>query len=235
MKLYYDFHIHSALSPCSDDDMTPNNIVNMAILKGLDAIAVTDHNSCKNLLPIIELGKENGLIVVPGMELQTKEEVHVLCLFRNIEDAFKFQEIVYSKLPSINNSPELFGNQLIYNEFDEVKATEDIMLLNSTNLNFDEAYELVKEFKGAFIPCHIDKETYGVISNLGFIPMYLDIKTVEVANMNKFENYLKTGIIKNEYKVLKNSDAHNLGQISERENFIEVENLSINSIIDVLS
>ncbi|KRQ88096.1 DNA polymerase III PolC-type [Caloramator mitchellensis] len=234
MKLYYDLHIHSALSPCSDDDMTPNNIVNMALLKGLDVIAVTDHNSCKNLPAIMNLAKQNDLLVVPGMELQTKEEVHVLCLFTTLEDAIKFQDIVYKRLPNMKNNPELFGNQLIFNEEDEVEGTEDIMLLNSADIDFDEAFKLVNELKGAFIPCHIDKDTFSVISNLGFVPEYLKINTVEVANANKYEKYIAAGIIRKKYKVIKNSDSHFLGKISERENFIYVKSKTIEAVLEEL-
>ena len=90
MKLYYDFHIHSGLSPCSSDDMTPNNIVNMSIIKGLDAIAITDHNGISNVRVACEIGEKNGLIVVPGIEIQTIEDVHIVALFQSIKDIEEF-------------------------------------------------------------------------------------------------------------------------------------------------
>ena len=112
MSLYYDFHIHTALSPCGDDDMTPNNIINMAALKGLDAIAITDHNCALNVRACCECGKAAGLIVVPGMEVETSEEVHVVCLFDDVDKAEKFGEYVSGHIPPIKNRIDIFGEQL---------------------------------------------------------------------------------------------------------------------------
>ena len=119
MNIAVDLHIHSALSPCADDDMTPNNIVNMAILKKLDAIAVTDHNSCDNAEAIVKLAGSQ-LIVVPGMEVETKEEVHVLCYFEDVDKLLDFGELIRTKLPSVANIPQIFGNQLIIDENDQI-------------------------------------------------------------------------------------------------------------------
>lgn len=103
LQLTYDFHIHTCLSPCADDDMTPTNIVMMAALKGLDVIAITDHNTCKNCKASIEIGKKNDILVLPGMELTTSEEVHVICLFADLEDAMRFDTYVYERLIKVKN------------------------------------------------------------------------------------------------------------------------------------
>ncbi|MCX7904571.1 MAG: PHP domain-containing protein [Caloramator sp.] len=227
MKFYYDLHIHTALSPCADDDMTPNNILNMAKLKGLDIIAITDHNSCKNLKPCLELGNELEILVIPGMELQTMEEVHVLCLFKTLEAAIEFQDFVYSNLPKIKNKKELFGKQLIFNELDEVVGEEELMLLSSANLSIDKAYNKVKSLDGLFIPSHIDKESFSIISNLGFVPFNLDIKALEYVDIIKLEKFKAKGLIPSDIKYIKNSDAHHLGLISERENYINLNSLTI--------
>ena len=108
MKIYYDFHIHSCLSPCADMEMTPNNIVNMSLLNGLNMIAITDHNSCKNCRAVVEAGKRAGLLVIPGMEICTNEEVHVVCLFENIECAEEFSKYVYSNMMLIEHRPDIF-------------------------------------------------------------------------------------------------------------------------------
>ncbi|SHE96639.1 PHP domain-containing protein [Caloramator proteoclasticus] len=221
MKLYYDFHIHTGLSPCADDDMTPNNIVNMAKIKELDVIAITDHNSCKNVEACLKVAEKVGMLVIPGMELQTKEEVHVLCLFKDLDSALCFQEFVYNRLPNIKNKPDIFGNQIIFNENDEIVGYEEKLLLNSADITIDEAFYRVKELGGQFIPAHIDKDTYSIISNLGFIPDYLDIKTLEYSSYEKINKLINSKLLKNTYILIKNSDAHNLGQISERENYIE--------------
>ena len=113
MRVYYDLHIHSCLSPCGDNDMTPNNIVNMSLLNGMDMIALTDHNSCKNCRAAVRAGEEAGVTVVPGMELTTSEEAHVVCLFPTVEQAEAFGDYVESRSPEIRNRPEIFGDQLI--------------------------------------------------------------------------------------------------------------------------
>ena len=99
MKCYYDFHIHTALSPCGDDDMTPNNIVNMAVLKGLDAIAITDHNTAKNVPACVECAKDKPLVVIPGMEIETAEEIHMLALFDNTDALMRLDKIVSENSP----------------------------------------------------------------------------------------------------------------------------------------
>ena len=110
---YYDLHIHSCLSPCADDDMTPNNIAGMAALKGLQILALTDHNSCKNCPAFFAACKRQGIIPVAGMELSTAEDVHLVCLFENIEDAMRFDVEIEKHLMSVDNRPEIFGNQLV--------------------------------------------------------------------------------------------------------------------------
>lgn len=112
MRIYIDLHIHTALSPCGDEDMTPNNIVNMAKLKGIDAIAITDHNSCENAKACMQAGSKAGVLVIPGMEIQTREDVHALCLFKDIESALNFQEKVYSSLPKIKIRIMFLENKL---------------------------------------------------------------------------------------------------------------------------
>lgn len=216
MRLYGDFHIHTALSPCGDENMTPNNIVNMAKLKGLDVIAITDHNSCENVESCMETGKEIGLLVIPGMELQTREEIHVVCLFGDIKKAHKFQEIVFKHLPNIKNRSDIFGEQLILDTEDNIIGHNDRMLLSSVDLSFDEAFELVKSLGGYFIPAHIDRDSYSIFVNLGFIPDYLDIKTLEYYSREAMEKLISRGKLSSKYKFIKSSDAHYLEQICEQ-------------------
>ena len=131
MKISYDLHIHSCLSPCGSEDMTPNNIVNMACLLGLDVIAVSDHNSCKNLPAVCKLAQMRGLTVVPAMEACTAEEVHVLCLFETLSGAMAFGERIYESLPPILNQPEIYGEQLILDEKDNIVGKEPKLLINA--------------------------------------------------------------------------------------------------------
>ena len=129
MKVYYDLHMHSCLSPCGADDMTPNNLVHMAALAGLQVIALSDHNTTRNVPAAVAVGKECGVLVVPAMELTTKEDIHVLCLLPSVEAAEKLRQYVYPRLPQRKNRPKAFGHQYVMNENDELME-EDPQLLS---------------------------------------------------------------------------------------------------------
>lgn len=233
MKVAYDLHIHSALSPCGDNDMTPNNIVNMAYLKKLDVIAITDHNSMFNVLPAMEVAVNRGILVVPGIEVNTKEELHVLCYFPTIEEGMNFQDIIYNSLPDIDNREDLFGQQLVMDRDDNVIDTVKKMLLSSSKYSLEEIFELVKEYNGVLVPAHIDKSSFSIISSLGFIPESLNINTIEIYNIDKF-NKLNNLLNLNRYKVIKNSDAHYLTHINEANNHIDLKAKSVSFVIDYL-
>lgn len=235
MILKADFHIHTALSPCGDLDMTPNNIVNMAKIKDLHVIAITDHNTVENVASCIEVGNNVGLTVIPGMELQTKEDVHIVCLFRSLIDATNFQNYVYTNLPALENNEKIFGEQLIIDSEDNVVGKNKRLLLTSTNISIDDAYEAVMKLGGAFIPAHIDKSANGIMANLGFIPDYLDIKTLEYKSTEKIDSFIKAGLLTDKYRFIKSSDAHYLQDILEGENVIECIANDVGSILDKLN
>ena len=146
INLNYDLHLHSCLSPCGDNDMTPNNIVGMSVVKELDVIAVTDHNSCKNCPAVKKIADHYGIIAIPGMELCTVEEVHVLCLFKKLDDAMNFDSYVSKHIIAIPNNEEVFGKQLICNEDDEIIGKEENLLINSTDISFDKVYDIVESY-----------------------------------------------------------------------------------------
>jgi len=233
MELYYDFHVHSALSPCADDDMTPNNIVNMSIIKGLNVIALTDHNSSLNCQVTMAVGKACGLLVIPGMEIQTSEDVHLVVLFQQIDDLKTFQVAVDETRLGIPNKPEKFGKQLIFNEEDEVLGQEASALILGTGMSINKVFQLVEALNGFVFPAHIDRESNSIISNLGFVPSELDIKVVELSQKYNEETDLKH-IDLTQYKILRNSDAHRLWQISEPENKLEVDEQSIAGVFRAL-
>ena len=234
VKLSYDFHIHSCLSPCGDNDMTPSNIVGMAYLNGLDVIAITDHNSCRNCGVALETAKEYGITVLCGMELTTEEEVHVVCLFPELKNALDFNEYVYDKLQKIENEEAVFGEQRLVDCDDNILEKEKYLLINATNISFEEAFILAENFGGVAFPAHIDKSANSLFSNLGFIPPNCNFNTVEIKNDNKFlslcENnpYLKTCL------TLKNSDAHYLTDISQAENYLMCNSKSPIDIINAI-
>lgn len=234
MRLSYDLHMHSALSPCGDDDMTPNNMVNMAILNGLDIIALTDHNSCKNCAPFCKIAQENGILALPGMELCTAEEIHVICLFPTLTAAAEFDRLVYPHIPPIKNDVKIFGNQLILDREDNVMGTEPKLLVNATDIPIEEVSALVGQFGGVAYPAHVDKSAYSVLSNLGFIPPECGFSVVEVKNPAVFlqneENVKKL----EGRMVLTDSDAHYLWDIAEPKNVIELPACSANSLFAML-
>ena len=142
IPLFYDLHIHSCLSPCGDDDMTPANIAGMAAVKGLDVIALTDHNSCRNCPAAIYHGEKHGVTVIPGMELTTREEVHVICLFPTLENALAFDSLVYKELMPFPNREDIFGKQQIMDPTDRVIGTVENLLINATSIPFDDVFSL---------------------------------------------------------------------------------------------
>jgi 3',5'-nucleoside bisphosphate phosphatase len=223
LKLAYDLHIHSCLSPCGDDDMTPGNIVGMSALKGLQLIAITDHNSCKNCPAVLKLAEQYAITALPGMELTTMEEVHALCLFAELEDALHFDEYVNNKLMKIPNNELVFGKQEIRDEEDELIATEPYLLINATEISFDDLGYLMKEFHGIYLPAHIDKNSNSLLSNLGFIAPDADFRAAEFADLSKYERISNQNPYLKECNIITNSDAHELGRIQEAVNYLECE------------
>lgn len=223
MKYFYDFHIHSDLSPCADKDMTPNNIVNMAYIKGLNMIAVTDHNSIENYRAVEKVAKDLNIMVIPGMEINTREEVHILSYFRDYESAKIVSDLIYESLPDIYNKKNIFGEQNIYSENDEIIGSLDKLLINASKYTLREIYEIVNKHKGILIPAHINKKSNGILGVLGFFPYDVEFKFIELSNNIELNERNKKLVSK--YKRLINSDAHMLEAISEPVNFIELEKL----------
>lgn len=229
MKYSYDLHLHSALSPCGDNDMTPNNIANMSIIKGLDIIALTDHNTCGNVRAVIEAAGEN-LLVIPGIEVTTSEEVHVVCYFPTVEAAEEMEKLIKKSMLPIKNEPDIFGHQYYMDAEDNISGEEDILLVNACGMDIYDVFSEVKKLGGVAVPAHIDRSSYSILSNLGFIPPDLEFTAVEITPKNREKLMYEY----NEYIILSSSDAHYLGNISEPENYIELSNKSAEVFIDFL-
>ena len=234
-SLSYDFHIHTCLSPCGDNDMTPANIIGMAVLKGLDAVAITDHNSSLNCEAAMKLGEAYGVLVIPGMELTTEEEAHVVCLFPALDNALAFSSHVYEKLLPIKNKPEVFGHQYICDEDENIKGEIEYLLINATSIGFSDVSKELKPYGGVMIPAHVDKSTTSIISNLGFIPPDSDFRTFECKNMANLHGLRHDHPYLRECKVITDSDAHYLEHINEAVNTIQVKEKSIPGILDYLN
>ena len=233
-SLYYDLHIHSCLSPCGDDEMTPANLVGMAKVKGLDVIALTDHNSCRNCPAALYHGENYGIIVIPGMELCTAEEVHVVCLFPDLEAALAFDEYVYERLIPIKNKEHIFGSQKIINEEDLQVGTMENLLINATEISFDDSFSLVKSFGGVAFPAHIDKPSSSLLSNLGFIPPDSSFKSAEIKNMAELHHLQQNHPYLLNCNILSNSDAHYLEDIHDPFHQIQVESVSAKGVLKSL-
>lgn len=234
MKVYYDLHIHSCLSPCGDNEMTPNNIVNMAMIKGLDVIAIADHNASQNVKAAMAVAQKRDILLIPAMELQTSEEVHLLCLFKALSDLESFQEIVDAHLLGIPNNVKKFGEQLILDHEDEPVGHIDHALIFSTTLSFEKAVTAVRGCGGFILPAHINRQSNGVLAVLGFIPEGVDFTTVEVSNDDLGSRFLETYLNTEHYRVIRNSDAHQLMSISEREFYLDLPSRDIESLFAYL-
>lgn len=218
-----DFHIHSALSPCADKDMTPGNIVAMAKLKGLDAIAVTDHQSCGNVNSAMVLARQFGITVVPGMELETNEEIHSICLFPDLNSAIIFDKIVKEHLPGIANREDIFGEQQLFDENDERTGKEALLLLTPCSLSFNEAARLVQELGGVMYPAHIDRDSYSILTVMGEIPQEYTGKMLELSAKCDPVEFLHKHPQDGSFNFIQSSDAHLLEDISEPGYLLEVD------------
>ena len=215
--MFYDLHIHSALSPCAADDMTPNNIVNMAILKGLDLIAVTDHNAIEQLEALDKVVKNNEIDLIFGLEVQTIEEVHVLCYFKKIHQIQAFYEAMKPHRIIVKNDEEYFGKQLLYDESDAIVGKVENLLLTSISWSLEEVEEQVHRFGGAFVLAHVMDRLNSITTQLGFIPRHLRFDGIEIHSEEQKTACLAMNPWIGDTIWLSSSDAHQLIDIHEAE------------------
>lgn len=234
MKAFYDLHLHSCLSPCGDMDMTPNNITNMAALLGLNVIALTDHNTSLNCEATMRAGEQNGVLVIPGMELTTSEDIHAVCLFPTLERALDWSEYVDRHRIRIRNRAEIYGRQVIMNERDEEVGELEHLLLPATEISIMNAYRIVKEFGGICYPAHIDRDSLSILSVLGEIDPSCGFVTAELADKSREAALKQQHPILCGMNIVTNSDAHYLENMREAENALELDELSAAAVLDKL-
>jgi len=209
-----DMHIHSCLSPCSDWEMSPKKIVRRSLEVGLDLIAVCDHNSAENAGAAMHEGNIQGLRVLPGLEICSKEEVHILALFDELDQALEMQEFIYAHLPG-ENKPEVFGYQVVANERDEVLGENSRLLIGATQIGLHDIVKKTHLLGGISVSSHVDRPAYGIINQLGFIPEDLTLDSVEVSYRIKLADApKKIPGIKN-FPCVTASDAHYLNDIGK--------------------
>lgn len=205
-----DLHIHSCLSPCASLDLSPREMVERAKAEGLDIIAVTDHNTARNVRVVMDLAERRGLKVIPGMEVQTREEIHLLALFPDWSSTAAWDEEVRRHLPDVRNDPEVFGDQPIVDEEGTILEFEERLLLNSIDLPLEEVKRRVEGHGGMTIPSHFDKGSFSLISQLGLIPEDMELEVLEASRKTPFPS---TGNISPHIPRIVSSDAHRLEDI----------------------
>jgi len=211
-----DLHIHTCLSPCAELEMLPELIVERAQEQGHHIIAVTDHNSAENAASVVNAARGTGITVLPGMEVQTREEVHVVTLFDTLEQVASWQEQVYASLPPMKNDEATFGEQLVLDPDGEPAGYLDRLLLASTSFSVEEVVRRVSDLDGLCIPAHVDRTAYSIISNLGFIPPELDVVGVEIShNIGPIEARERFPQL-TRYSLVASSDAHRLQDMVRR-------------------
>ncbi|MGD9290495.1 MAG: PHP domain-containing protein [Desulfobacterales bacterium] len=213
-KFKADLHIHSCLSPCSDWAMSPKKIIQKSLEVGLDLIALCDHNSAENAGATMREGNRQGVKVLPGMEVCSKEEVHILALFDELEPALEMQAYIYANLPGENNT-EVFGFQVVANEQDEVIGENPRLLIGATRLGLHEIVKKTHALGGINICCHVDRPAYGIINQLGFIPEDLNLEGLEVSYRIKLAEAAQIIPGIGNHSCVTSSDAHYLDDIGK--------------------
>ena len=219
MRYYYDLHLHSCLSPCGDDEAWPDSMAGMGELNGLDIMAVTDHNTAKNCPAFFKAAKRHGIIPLGGMELTTAEDIHMVCLFDKLDNAMAFGEYIEGRRIPIKNRTDIFGNQLICDDEDNIIGTEENLLTNATTVSLEEAPEAVTRFGGVCYPAHIDRQANGIIAVLGAFPEKPYFPVCEVHDREKTDEYAE----RYGKRIVSSSDAHYLWDIREKDKFLELD------------
>ena len=207
-----DLHVHTCLSPCASLDMYPSAIVRRAVAKKLDVIAVCDHNTAENVPYVVRAAQGHGLVVLPGMEITSREEVHMLALFDQMDGLQRLQEIVYSHLPG-ENDERRFGCQAIVNELDEVEGFNNRLLIGATELALTDLVRRVQDLGGIAVASHIDRETFSVISQLGFVDPEIPFDALEISGGTSPASARGKYTELAGYPFLTSSDAHRIGEI----------------------
>ena len=215
MNFYYDFHLHSCLSPCAENDMTPNNIAGMLKLAGVGIAALTDHNSAKNCPAFFTAARRYGITPVAGMELTTAEDIHAVCLFGTLEAALEFDAYISEHRMRVPNRTEIFGEQLILNGEDEPVGTEPFFLSAATEVPIDGLPALTAAYGGLCYPAHVDREGNGVIAVLGTFPPLPGVMNAEFRDPAAQGAYLARYPALREKRLLVSSDAHDLMSIRD--------------------
>ena len=225
-----DLHIHTILSPCGDLSMSPQNIVDTALSRGLQIIGITDHNSTRQAPLVKKIGEKHGLLVLCGCEITSKEEAHGLAFFKDDETLNEFQKFLDAHLPDIPNDPDKFGYQVVVDENEEIVYEEPRLLISALDVSLDDLYDEIHRLGGIFIPAHIDKPTTSLMSQLGFVPPDIKADGMELSKFNTPEKFIKRFAYLKRFKFIQSSDAHILDTIGEVFTELDLSELSFDAV-----
>lgn len=223
-----DLHIHTVLSPCGSLDMAPCNIVKRAKEENLSIIGITDHNSTKNALVIKEIAQREGIYVLTGAEITTKEEIHLLAFVDGDKNLKLLQDFLDSNIIKIDNNADIFGYQLVVDEFESIVEQIDHLLINSLNCDIYEIESFVRSIGGFVIPAHIDKKQNSILSQLGYLPLDLNCNVLEVSAKCNIHKFIEDNSYLKKYNFIRSSDAHYLEDIGCGYTQIEIEDSNLN-------
>ncbi len=208
MPLQYELHCHSCVSPCAENEMTPVTVCGLAKLAGIELLSITDHNSAANL-PAAKLACDAyGLALLPGIEVTTAEEIHLLCYFPTVEAALEMGQQLYRLLPDIPCDARYFGEQLVMDEDDRIIDRPQKLLTNAAACNIARAKQMAEVLGGLAVPAHLDKDTTSVLSVLGFMPDEPVFPCVEMRHPEKADSLIASGRMPTPQEILVSSDAH---------------------------
>jgi PHP family Zn ribbon phosphoesterase len=235
-RIKADLHVHTCLSPCSGLDMSPREVVNAALSKGMELIGVCDHNSSENVLAVKKAGLRNGLMVLGGMEVASSEEAHILVFFDDDDDLLNFQDYIYQHLAGMNDEHS-FGLQVIADDEDGVTGFCDRLLISATSIPAAAIVETARRAKGEslVIAAHVDRESFSLIGQLGFIPPHLALDAVEISRHMRVADAVERFPDCRRYPIITNSDAHRPDDIGQRYTCLTIEDGTIAEIKKALA
>ena len=229
-----DLHIHTVLSPCGDLEMSPTAIVERALARGLDMIAITDHNTTRQVKVAQRIGRQKGLFVLGGVEVTSQEEAHCLCFFETDEQLDRMQAFLDAHLPPIPNDEDRFGYQLIVDENDEIVGEEEYHLLNAIDVDIDGIYDQVHAIGGLFVPAHVNKGTTSLMSQLGFVPPDLRADGLEINRFTTRDEFVRKFAYLKKFAFITDSDAHFIDNVGDVYNVVHMEHRSFDEFARAL-
>jgi len=225
-ELRADLHVHTCLSPCAEPEMVPTAIIGRANELGLDMIAICDHNSAENVAAVAEAGRRESISVIPGIEITSREEVHILGLFQTERELMNVQAVVHESL-SGENDEEAFGPQTVVDQWDQVAGVSTRLLIGATDLSLEDVVRLIHDFGGLAVASHIDRQGFGLVGQLGFVPPGLKLDALEVSPRSTIREW-------DDFPIVTSSDAHRLDDIAKSSTLFFAEEGSVKEIARAL-